>query len=118
MPSVVQERGTSRMSSAGSNCWICNSTGDSGEHKPKKSDLKTVFGEVSPQQPIFLNDGKSRNRKVLSLNASVLKWKNVICHYCNTTRTQPHDFAWENLHAELRRRVPSLKPGHVVRASK
>jgi hypothetical protein len=106
------------MSSASSNCWICNNAGDSGEHKSKKSDLKTVFGEVSPKQPIFLSDGKSHNRKVQSLDASVLKWTNVICHYCNTTRTQPHDFAWENLHAELRRRVPGLKPGDVVRASK
>jgi hypothetical protein len=73
------------------NCWICESAvADSGEHKSKKSDLKAVFG--GPDAPR-------------------LKWTSVICGYCNSTRTQPHDMAWETLHAELRKRVPSLKPG-------
>jgi hypothetical protein len=106
------------MSSAGSSCWICESAAaDSGEHKLKKSDLKTVFGEVSPQRPIYLHDSKARNRKVRSPDASRLKWTNVICGYCNSTRTQPHDRAWETLHAELRKRVPSLKPGDRVRGT-
>jgi hypothetical protein len=107
------------MSSSGSNCWICESAAaDSGEHKSKKSDLKAVFGEVSQQRPIYLHVGEARNRKLVSRDASALKWTNVICQYCNTTRTQPHDVAWASLHAELRKRVPSLKPGDQVRGNR
>ena len=47
-------------------CWICESAvADSGEHKSKKSDLKAVFGEVSPQRPLYLHNSKARNRRVL-----------------------------------------------------
>jgi hypothetical protein len=102
-----------------SNCWICESAAaDSGEHKSKKSDLKAVFGEVSQQRPLYWHDSKARNRKVPGLDASRLKWTNVICGYCNSTRTQPHDKAWETLHVELQKRVPSLKPGDRVRGNK
>ena len=78
---------------AGLDCWICNNApADSGEHKSKKSDLKAVFGEASPQRPLYLNDSKARNHKVQSLDADRLKWTSVICGYCNSTRTQPHDY--------------------------
>jgi hypothetical protein len=99
------------------NCWICGDPANSGEHKAKKSDLKAVFLKVSDQRPIHYHDGIRLNRKVMSLNANLLKWRDCICHYCNTTRTQPHDLAWEALHAELRRRLPMLKEGSVVRAN-
>jgi hypothetical protein len=100
------------------NCWICESAvADSGEHKSKKSDLKAVFGEVSPQRPLYLHNSKARNQGVYGLDAPRLKWTSVICGYCNSTRTQPHDMAWETLHAELRKRVPSLKPGDRVRGN-
>ena len=97
------------------NCWICKSAAaDSGEHESKRSDLKAVFGHASPQRPLYMHDSKARNRRVQSLDASRLKWTNVICGDCNSARTQPHDEAWETLHAYLRRRVPSLKPGDRV----
>jgi hypothetical protein len=99
-------------------CWICESAiADSGEHKSKKSDLKAVFGDVSPQRPIYFHQGESRNRGVQSLDASRLKWTKVICGCCNSARTQPHDMAWDTLHAGLRKRVPSLKPGDRVRGN-
>jgi hypothetical protein len=101
------------------NCWICESAvADSGEHKSKKTDLKAVFGEVSPQRPLYLHNSKARNRRVSGLDAPQLKWTSVICGYCNSTRTQPHDVAWETLHAELRKRAPGLKPGDRVRGNK
>jgi hypothetical protein len=100
------------------NCWICESAAaDSGEHKSKKSDLKAVFGGASPQRPLYLHDSKTRSHRVYGLDAPRLKWPSVICGYCNSTRTQPHDMAWETLHAELRERVPSLKPGDGVRGN-
>jgi hypothetical protein len=100
---------------AGLDCWICNNApADSGEHKSKKSDLKAVFGEASQQRPLYLHSSKGPNRKVYGLDASGLKWPNVICGYCNSTRTQPHDKAWALLHMELRKRAPSLKPGDRV----
>lgn len=99
-------------------CWICGEPADSGEHKSKRTDLKAVFGEVSAKRPIHFHDGAKLNRKVKSLDADVLKWRNVICHYCNTTRTQPRDLAWDDFHAELRDRLPRLKEGDAVRANK
>ena len=99
------------------NCWICEiALADSGEHKSKKS-VKAVFAEVSPQRPLYLHNSKARNRTVYGPNVPRLKWTRVICGYCNSTRTQPHDMAWETLHAELRKRVPSLKPGNRVRGN-
>ena len=114
---IPSPKGFRCMSSAGWNCWICGSAAaDSGEHKSKKSDLKAVFGEASL---LYLHDGKTRNRKrkLPSLDASRLKWANMICRYCNSTRTQHHDQAWETLHAELRKRVCSLKPEDRVRGN-
>ena len=100
-------------------CWICNNApADSGGHKSKKSDLKAVFGQTSPQRPLYLHNSKARNCKVRDLDASGLKWPNVICGYCNSTRTQPHDMAWASLHAELRKRAPSLTPGDRVRGNR
>ena len=79
---------------------------------------RQVHGEVSQQRAIYLHDSKGHNRKVHGPDASGLKWTNVICGYCNTTRTQPHDKAWASLHAELRKRAPNLKPGDRVRGNR
>lgn len=101
---------------AASRCWICGNPADSAEHRSKKSDLKAALGQVSAERPIYLNDGKTPNRRVKSLDADVLKWTSSICHHCNTARTQPHDLAWEHLHAKLRKRLPALKPGDAASA--
>ena len=99
-------------------CWICGGSADSGEHKAKKSDLRAVYGTVTQAAPLILNDGKHKNRKVGSFDALAMKWPKSLCHACNTTRTQPHDRAWEVMSSALRGWTPRLRPGSVVRADR
>jgi hypothetical protein len=97
-------------------CWICNQhEASSGEHKTKRSDLHAVLGSPSQDAPFYYSDLERRNRPVKSLNAKILKAPIRICEYCNTTRTQPHDRAWEHMSDRLRSRP--LKVGQWVRAN-
>jgi hypothetical protein len=97
-------------------CWICNrNQANSGEHKTKRSDLLTVLGNPTQEAPFFYSDLKKTNRPVKSLKAHILKSPVRICADCNTTRTQPHDRAWERMSDRLRGRC--LKVGEWVRAN-
>jgi hypothetical protein len=74
-----------------------------------------VLGKPTQQQPYYFHDLERRNRPVGSLNAPILKAPIRICAECNTTRTQPHDKAWERMSDRLRTR--RLKIGQWVRAN-
>lgn len=91
------------------NCWICGAHADSGEHRVKASDLKLLFPDVSQQKPIFTKDKDGNIIAVGSLKSNKLKWESRLCHACNTTRTQPHDRAWEKLSTYLQTVKPSAK---------
>jgi len=98
-------------------CWICKKNeADSGEHKTKRSDLLAVLGKPSQQQPYFYHDMHKANRPVGSLDAKILKSPVRICAYCNNTRTQPHDRAWETMSDRLRSR--RLAVGQWVRCNR
>lgn len=98
-------------------CWICKAnSADSGEHKTKRSDLLAVLGKPSQQQPLYYHNLHKRNQPVGSLDAKILKNTVRICSYCNNTRTQPHDFAWEAMSDRLRSR--KLKVGDWVRCER
>jgi hypothetical protein len=100
-------------------CWICNrDEANSGEHKTKRSDLLAVLGNPTQEEPFYYHDLEQRNRPVKSLDAKILKAPSRICAECNTTRTQPHDRAWEQMSKWLRERQPPLKVGGVVRGSR
>jgi hypothetical protein len=95
-------------------CWICNrNEANSGEHKTKRSDLLAVLGEPTQEEPFYFHDLERRNRSVKSLDAKILKAPIRICAECNTTRTQPHDRAWEFMSDRLRAR--RLKVNQWVR---
>ncbi len=97
-------------------CWICNqNVANSGEHKTKRSDLLAVLGKPTQDQPFYYHDLEERNRAVTGLNAQILKSPVRICAHCNTTRTQPHDRAWEHMSDQLRAR--QLKIARWVRAN-
>jgi hypothetical protein len=87
-------------------CWICkHSAANSREHKTKRSDLAAVFEAPTQVNPLFYHDMKQRNKRVGSFDAKRLKAPIQICDNCNSARTQPHDFAWEHMSAELRKRA-------------
>jgi hypothetical protein len=98
-------------------CWICNrNEANSGEHKTKRSDLLAVLGKPTQDQPFYFSDLDRRNRPIGSLDAKILKAPIRICAQCNTTRTQPHDRAWECMSVRLRAR--RLQVGQWVRANR
>ena len=66
----------------------------------KRSDLKQALAPPTQQKPWYLHTRTHRNQRINSLDAKLIKLK-VLCHYCNTTRTQPHDRAWEELSSYL-----------------
>jgi hypothetical protein len=97
-------------------CWICKlEEATTREHRSKRSDLKAVLGD---QGPFYLHTDLRRNRKVQSINSQLVKFNPSLCNTCNSTRTQPHDLAWETLSHALRNRQPPLKPGDIIRADR
>ena len=74
-----------------------------------------MLGEPTQDQPFYFHDLERRNKPVGSLDAKILKAPIRICAECNTTRTQPHDRAWEQMSDTLRSR--RLVIGQWVRAN-
>lgn len=96
-------------------CWICNQAeGTTREHRSKRTDLKEVFG---PSGGLYLHNNQRRNRRIQSINSTLIKFDAPMCDICNTTRTQPHDFAWEKLSHSLRTRQPPIKSGDIIRCN-
>lgn len=98
-------------------CWICGDPADSREHRTKRSDLKSIAGTPTQADPLYIHTDKRRNRRVGSLNADALKFTSRLCHYCNTTRTQELDLAWQRLSEFLRLRQPPMVAGEFIRAN-
>lgn len=101
-----------------SKCWICGSTADSREHRVKKSTLKTVFKRPTQQKPHHLHTNHAKNQRIGGLDNARLKFTRTICAYCNNTRTQPSDTAWQTLFEFIYHRMPPVRIGSVVRANR
>src|SRR5690554_1718370 len=98
-------------------CWICGNEADTREHRVKASDLRTVFGEVTQQSPLFTNlDG--RVRILQSVKSDFAKFVSKICHNCNTTRTQKYDEAWSELTSYLLKNKDIIKSSKTLNAKK
>lgn len=94
-------------------CWICGAEANSGEHRVKASDLRSIFGHVRQERPVFYHTAARRNLPVKGINAGILKSVARICERCNNDRTQDHDRAWEHLSKYLRAQSP-LIPGDPI----
>lgn len=98
-------------------CWICNAQADSGEHKIKKSDLKrTMSGTVNPTSPIYHRVSGEKKRPIGSLKAEALKFDKNLCGACNSSLSQPHDYAWDVLASYLHE--VSFETGTEIELSK
>ena len=114
---VAQNGGKAEAGKAPALCWICGvNPANSAEHKTKRSDLLAVLGKPTQEEQFYYHDLERPNRPVKSLDAKILKAPVRICSHCNTTRTQPHDRAWERMSDRLRGR--RLNVGQWVRANK
>ena len=88
-------------------CWICGSRADSGEHIPKASNLRDLFGDISQQDPLYFNSVRHKNKILQSINSRLLKMR-VICAACNNSKTQKSDLAWDEFNHYLNGNVKSL----------
>lgn len=83
-------------------CWICETNeANSGEHNIKKSDLKTLYPEISQKTPVLKRSNGVISRPIGSTKSDSFKYQKVICEYCNNSRTQPFDEGWETLSDHL-----------------
>lgn len=100
-------------------CWICSSTERlTGEHQIKVTDLKDLFGPITPGKTILLHTTQRTNQRIKSWRADRLKSRGKICPICNSTRTQAHDNAWTQLSRGLRGRLASMQAAQVFRANR
>jgi hypothetical protein len=100
-------------------CWICGvNDANSGEHVIKKSDLRNVMGKPTQAAPFYFYKPGREPKHVGSLDADVLKSSAPMCEHCNTTRTQPHDRAWETMSSWLSKQSKPLRKGQFIRANK
>jgi hypothetical protein len=95
-------------------CWICGATAVSGEHLPKASTLRDLFGEVTQPRPLFHSNARTRNRRLQSVDSEYVKLR-VLCNECNSGLTQPFDRAWDSLWTYLSTNWASLETGSCIR---
>lgn len=77
-------------------CWICGKEADSKEHIIKKSDITRAYGNgpyKGENALAHIKNGKQQS--IQGPNSKKLKYQCSLCHDCNTTTTQPFDFAYD-----------------------
>lgn len=98
-------------------CWICGSVADTREHMAKASDIENGFGDVTQDEPIYLNilSGFNRKNKIIkNLKAESLKYQKSLCEKCNTNISRPYDMAWADFVKWSLGRNPPLRVGDVI----
>lgn len=78
-------------------CWICNASADTREHTIKQSDIRRLFGHGPYDKGNRLaRTDEARNKKIIQSEDSVhIKYQRSLCKYCNSTRSQPWDQAYD-----------------------
>jgi hypothetical protein len=76
-------------------CWWCGGTGDSGEHKYKRTDLVREFGIGPWKGENAVSQVVEKPRDLQSPGAARLKFSKVLCGNCNSARSQKFDQAYE-----------------------
>lgn len=100
------------------NCWICGKKGNSREHLIKASDLRSVFGDITQQNPIYQHFEDKKGIRIGSAKAGRVKSDALLCKECNTKRTAPHDNSWTKLSEHLRRHPLKVRGNLNIRLSK
>ena len=84
-------------------CWICGEQADSREHKIKKSDIISKYGKgtYKGSDELHIYEENKDGRMIRGANSTLLKYDNILCSYCNNTKTQPFDKAYEKFIAYI-----------------
>lgn len=80
-----------------SSCWICGDKADTREHTIKQSDMGRLFG-AGPygKEKRLVRTDEALNKKIIQSKDSVhVKYQPSLCQYCNSTRSQPWDQAYD-----------------------
>lgn len=88
-------------------CWICGSVANSGEHKAKASDVRSLIGTPTNKIPFHLRMGDQKF-KLQGVDVDLLKWGQKICSNCNNSVSAPYDKAWEKLSSFLQKHPNGL----------
>jgi len=78
-------------------CWICGKPADSSEHAIKKTDIARFFGggPYPKGKRLLKKTEDGRRAFIQSPDSTHIKYSNVLCHSCNTARTQLFDRAYD-----------------------
>src|SRR5208337_2466687 len=78
-------------------CWICGDKADTREHTIKQSDMRRLFGSGPyRKEKRLVRTDEARNKKIIQSKDSVhIKYQPSLCQYCNSTRSQPWDQAYD-----------------------
>jgi hypothetical protein len=81
----------------GTSCWICKASADTREHTIKQSDIRRLFGSGPyGKGKRLVRTDEARNKKIIQSKDSVhIKYQPSLCQYCNSTRSQPWDRAYD-----------------------
>lgn len=96
-------------------CWICGNEANSAEHFIKASDLRSLFGHVTQDKPIYMSTSINRNQPIRGIKSAKLKYNSRICCKCNNECTQKHDRAWESMSDYFGLRRPPIQAGKLLR---
>ena len=79
------------------NCWICNNSAGSREHIIKQSDIRRLFsrGPYKKGERLKKIEQNAKNKIIQSEDSSHIKYQKSLCMYCNSTRSQPWDQAYD-----------------------
>jgi hypothetical protein len=77
-------------------CWWCGSNANSGEHKIKKTDFTSVYGNGpytdKELRPLLMKNGKQI--PIQGPNSQYIKFAHCLCHVCNTDKSSDIDKAY------------------------
>lgn len=85
-------------------CWWCGEQADSKEHKHKKSEVKRQFGQgpyTGVNAVVRGVGGQQRLHPVQGPDSAQLKFPEVLCGRCNSSRSQKADLAYDTFSAYI-----------------
>lgn len=78
-------------------CWMCGGKADSSEHRLKKADMVRAYGRgpyKGVRSPVHFRADKLTS--IQGPDSKAIKYDKLLCHTCNTTRSQPFDTSYDN----------------------
>ncbi len=107
------------MSMEDSSCWICGDRAETREHTIKQSDIRRLFGSGPyGKGKRLVRADEARNKKIIQSKNSVhIKYQPSLCQYCNSTRSQPWDQAYDKFMEFIQTNSQRIKQTKKIKLS-